>query len=61
MRDSDLFCLGHTVRLNNCSHGVIAGNRFHGGQAPGLVNVNHVAVVRNYMEGSWEGPSFYFK
>ena len=59
--DSDFYALGHVVRLNNCSHGVIARNSFAGGQAPGLINVDHLICENNHMEGSWEGASFYFK
>ena len=61
MLDSDLFCFNHVVRLNNCSHGIIARNKFAGGQSPGLVNVDHLINERNTMMGTWEGASFYFK
>ena len=29
--------MGHVLRLNNCSHGLIARTHMYGGQAPGLV------------------------
>eukprot|EP01047_Picozoa_sp_COSAG01_P033625 COSAG01_NODE_2483_length_7600_cov_4.742034_7_plen_71_part_00 len=53
--------MGHVLRLNNCSHGLIARTHMYGGQAPGLVNVDHLICEHNYMESTWEGASFYFK
>ena len=59
--DSDLYGLSHVVVINNCTHGVLSRNSFHGGHAPGLVNVDHLICENNYMSSSWEGASWYFK
>ena len=59
--DNDLYGLRHVIVMDNCSHGLLARNYFYGGQAPGLVNVDHLACEHNHMASSWEGASWYFK